>query len=269
MTSATGSDSKRAIVLAGGQGTRLRPYTAVLPKPLMPVGDRPILDVVIRQLRRNGFDRITIATGYLAELIEAFFRDGAAYGVAIDYHRESTPLGTVGALALIEGLDEPFLVMNGDVLTDLEYSVLLQDHIDSGAAATIATQTRDVHISLGVLRFDNASDDTLLTGYDEKPQIDYEASMGVYCFSPRVIEFMKPGERLDFPDLILKLIAEGEVVRAWRSDSYWLDIGRHDDYEQAQDEFEQMRHLFIPDDTAPFDAAVGPDQRESESPTQP
>ena len=130
---------KRAVVLAGGQGTRLRPYTAVLPKPLMPVGDRPVLDIVVRQLKRDGFERITIATGYLAELIETFFRDGENYGIAIDYYRESEPLGTVGALGLIEGLDDDFLVMNGDTLTDMDYAGLLDRHRASGAAATIAT----------------------------------------------------------------------------------------------------------------------------------
>ena len=128
----------RAIIMAGGEGTRLRPYTAVLPKPLMPIGDRPVLDIVIRQLRRANFKRITIATGYLAELIEAFFRDGKAYDVSIDYFREHAPLGTVGALALLDGLDEPFLVMNGDVLTDMDYTALLEHHAASGAAVTVA-----------------------------------------------------------------------------------------------------------------------------------
>jgi NDP-sugar pyrophosphorylase family protein len=238
---------KRAVILAGGKGTRLRPYTTVLPKPLMPVGDRPILDVVIRQLRRSGFDRVTISTGYLAELIEAFFRDGEQYGIPIDYVREDEPLGTAGALALVEGLQEPFLVMNGDVLTDLDYARLLADHQASDAVATIATHSRTVEISLGVLAFDDAEDDTRLTNYYEKPQIDYEASMGVYCFSPAVLEYIDRGRRLDFPDLVLRLIAAGQTVRAWRSDDFWLDIGRPDDYEDAQETFERLRHRFLPD----------------------
>jgi NDP-mannose synthase len=239
---------KRAVILAGGMGTRLRPYTTVLPKPLMPVGDRPVLDIVVRQLRRDRFDRITVATGHLAELIEAFFKDGEAYDIPIDYFREHEPLGTVGALALIDGLDEDFLVMNGDVLTDIDYAGLLERHRESGAVATIATKERDVQISLGVLRFDDGGDPSRLTGYDEKPKIHYEASMGVYCFSPKVLEHIEPNARLDFPDLVLRLIDAGEVVRAWRSDDYWLDIGRHDDYERAMDEFEQMRHRLIPDE---------------------
>ena len=239
----------RAVVLAGGKGTRLRPYTTVLPKPLMPVGDRPILDIVIRQLKAAGFDHVTISTGYLAELIEAFFGDGSKYGVHIDYYREDEPLGTVGALAMIEGLGESdFLVMNGDVLTDLDYAALLKRHNAGDAAATIATRERDIQISLGVLRFEDPEDGTRLTGYDEKPKINYEASMGVYCFSPHVLEHIERGKRLDFPDLVLKLIAAGEPVRAWRSTDYWLDIGRHDDYEAALEEFEQVKSRLIPED---------------------
>ena len=242
----------RAIVLAGGLGMRLRPYTAVLPKPLMPIGDRPVLDVVIRQLRHHGFERVTIATGYLAELIEAFFRDGRDYGVPIDYHREHEPLGTAGALATIGELAEPFIVMNGDVLTDLDYRELLSHHVASDAVATIATVQRHVEISLGVLRFHDPHQPDRLTAYIEKPQLDYEASMGVYAFSPRVLQYVEPGERLDFPDLIRRLLDADEPVRAFRSECYWLDIGRHDDYEQALDEFERMRHRLIPDEPSPL-----------------
>src|SRR5271156_3548641 len=238
---------RRAVILAGGEGTRLRPYTTVLPKPLMPIGDRPVLDIVVRQLKAHGLERITMATGYLAELIEAFFRDGSAYGVPIDYYREHEPLGNVGALALIDGLAaEDVLVMNGDVLTDIDYGALLERHRASDAAATIATKERQIQVSLGVLRFADEGDPTLLTGYDEKPAIDFTASMGVYCFAPRALSHIKPGERLDFPDLVLRLIAAGETVRAWPSEDYWLDIGRHDDYEQAQGECESAGAPLIP-----------------------
>ncbi len=239
---------KRAVVLAGGLGMRLRPYTTVLPKPLMPVGDRPILDIIVRQLRHAGFERLTIVTGHLAELIEAFFGDGEKYGIAIDYYREDEPLGTVGALALLEGLDDDFLVMNGDVLTDLAYGEFLDQHRASGAAASVAAHRREVQVSLGVLQFDDDADADRLTGYIEKPTYHYEVSMGVYAFAPRAIEQIEPGVRLDFPDLVLKLLDAGEPVRARRSeDDYWLDIGRHDDYETAMDEFERMRDRFLPD----------------------
>ena len=238
---------QRAVILAGGVGSRLRPYTTVLPKPLMPVGDRPILDIIIRQLRHHGFERVTIATGYLAELIEAFFGDGSAYDIEIDYFREHEPLGTIGALASIEGLDEPFLVMNGDILTDMDYSRFLADHAGADAVASIATHKRNVEISLGVLHFEDDDDTTKLTGYSEKPKYHYEVSMGVYCFSPEVREHIERDVRLDFPDLILRLMAAGETVRGWRSQDYWLDLGRREDYERAVEEFETIRAQIIPD----------------------
>jgi NDP-mannose synthase len=243
---------KRAVILAGGLGTRLRPYTAVLPKPLMPVGDRPILDIIVRQLRRHGFERLTIVTGHLAELIEVFFGDGERYEVAIDYYRESEPLGTVGALALLDGLDEHFLVTNGDVLTDLDFGLLLEDHRTSGVTATIASHTRDVQVSLGVLKFGDEQDTNRITGFVEKPVYHYDVSMGVYAFSRRVVDFIEPGERLDLPDLVLRLLDAGEEVRGRRprEEDYWLDIGRHDDYETAIEEFERIKSRFLPEEAA-------------------
>ena len=251
----------RAVILAGGLGMRLRPYTAVLPKPLMPVGDRPVLDIVIRQLHHHEFERVTIATGYLAELIEAFFRDGNAYGVPIDYHREHTPLGTAGAIGSLEDLDGDFMVMNGDVLTDLDYTSLMDFHQSTGAVATIATIARDVQISLGVLRFTDPHQQDRLTAYDEKPSISYEASMGVYAFSPKVLEYIEPGEHLDFPDLIRRLLDAGELVRGYRSESYWMDIGRHEDYETAVDEFERLRSRLIPGEGYYGDRRRGDERR--------
>ena len=225
---------------------RLRPYTTVLPKPLMPVGDRPILDIIVQQLRRAGCDRITISTGYLAELIEAFFGNGAKYDVPIDYFRETEPLGTVGSLALIDDLDADTLVMNGDILTDLDYAAMLTDHRAGDASITIATRVREVEISLGVPQFADG-DLTRVTGFVEKPRIEYRASMGVFCVSPRAISHIEGGERLDLPDLVLRLIDNDEVVRAWTSDAYWLDIGQHDDYERALAEFEKIRHRLLPE----------------------
>jgi NDP-sugar pyrophosphorylase family protein len=236
----------RAIVLAGGQGARLRPYTAVLPKPLLPVGDRPVLDIVIDQLYAYGFGHITIATGYMAELIEAVLNRRRANGVTVCYAREAEPLGTVGPLALIEDLDEPFLVMNGDILTDLDYRRLYTDHVASGAVATIATTTRRVQVTLGVLECDDAGEEDRVTGYIEKPQMTYGVSMGVYCFSPPVLEHIEPGAHLDLPELVLRLIEHGEPVRSWRSDAYWVDLGRREDYERAISEFDRMRDRLIP-----------------------
>jgi NDP-sugar pyrophosphorylase family protein len=248
----------RAVILAGGQGTRLRPYTAVLPKPLLPVGDRPILDIVIRQLGAAGFTRVTVATGYLAELIEAVLHTRNTYGIAIDFAREAEPLGTAGPLAALEGLEAPFLMMNGDVLTDLDFGKLLADHVASDAIATIATTTRHVQVALGVLECEDPGDPDRITGYVEKPQMTYQASMGIYCFSPRVLEHVEPGVHLDLPDLALRLIEQGEAVRTWRSDAYWVDLGRREDYEQAITEFEQMRDRLLPADTGTPPVEVRP-----------
>lgn len=236
----------RAIVLAGGLGTRLRPYTAVLPKPLMPVGDRPVLDIIVRQLKSAGCERITMSTGYLAELIEVFFGSGTKYDVAIDYFRESEPMGTVGSLGLIPDLDEDFLVMNGDILTDLDYRAFFADHLANDAVATIATRTREVEISLGVPQFGANGDATRITGFVEKPRITYEASMGVFCLSSRAVSYIEPGEHLHLPDLLLRLVANNETVRARPSTDYWLDMGQHDDYEAAVAEFERMKHRLLP-----------------------
>jgi NDP-sugar pyrophosphorylase family protein len=236
----------RAVILAGGQGTRLRPYTAVLPKPLLPIGDRPVLDIIVRQLHMSGFTRATIATGYMGELIEAVLDHHNSHGMSIDYVREASPLGTVGPLAMIEDLDEPFLAMNGDVLTDLDYRELLADHVGSEALVTIATTTRDVQVTLGVLECEDPQDSNRLTGYVEKPRLTYDVSMGVYCCSPRILDHIEPGVPLDLPDLVLRLIRRNEVVRAKRSDAYWVDLGRREDYEDAVADFERMRDRLMP-----------------------
>jgi NDP-sugar pyrophosphorylase family protein len=246
MDDRTDSPPARAIILAGGRGTRLRPYTTTIPKPLMPVGDRPILDIVLRQLKHFGFERVTIVTGHLAELIEAYTGDGTRYGLLIDYYREDVPLGTVGALALLGGLDEPFLVLNGDVLTDLDYRAFVGRHRSSDAIATIATTTQVIQIPLGVMSYGDGDDATRVTDYVEKPSLSYQASMGVYCFDPTVVAHIEPDVRLDFPDLVLRLVAASVVVRADPSDAFWLDIGQMEDYEQAQRDFEELYERLLP-----------------------
>jgi NDP-sugar pyrophosphorylase family protein len=234
----------RAVVLAGDSGQRWRPYAAVLPKPLMPVGDRPVLDLVIRQLRRHRVERVTIAAGHLAELIEALFRDGEQHGVAIDYQREHAPLGTAGALAGLRGGEDALLVTNGAVLTDLDYSALMRRHEQTGAAVTIASIRRDVQVSLGVLGFGEDRQPDRLTSYDEKPRLHFEASTGVYAVSPHALEYLRPGEPLDFPAFVGRLLDAGEPVHAFRSDCCWLDLGHHEGYEQALEEFERLRPRF-------------------------
>ncbi|HUT15723.1 MAG TPA: sugar phosphate nucleotidyltransferase [Anaerolineae bacterium] len=234
----------RAVILAGGKGTRLAPYTTVFPKPLVPIGDMPILEVVVRQLRGAGVNQITMAVGHLAELLMAFFGDGSRFRVQIDYSREDQPLGTAGPLAQIGGLEDTFLVMNGDVLTTLDYTALVTYHRERRAAATIAMHQRSVKIDLGVIE---VSDDNRVVEYIEKPTHDYRVSMGIYVFEPSVLRYVERGVRLDFPELIWKLLADNHPVFGYPYDGYWLDIGRPDDYAQAVDEFEQMRDQFLPE----------------------
>jgi NDP-sugar pyrophosphorylase family protein len=231
----------QAVILAGGKGRRLRPYTTVLPKPLMPLGDMPIIEVVLRQLAASGFDQVTIAVGYLAELMMAYCGDGSKFGLSLRYSREEEPLGTAGPLALIDGLDDTFLVMNGDVLTTLDFRALVQRHQASGAAATIATHQRQQQINYGIIESD---ENDRVSAYIEKPTHRYQVSMGIYVLEPAVLEFVPRGQYLDLPDLARQLMAANQTVLAYPFDGYWLDIGRHDDYEQAVEEFEAMRpHL--------------------------
>ena len=232
----------RAVILSGGKGTRLRPYTTVLPKPLMPIGDMPILEVVIRQLQQAGVTQITMAVGYLAELLRAFFGEGEKFKLSIDYSMEKEPMGTVGPLTLISGLDDTFVMMNGDVLTDLDYADLIAFHKKSGAVATIATYERKVKIDFGVIETDSAG---LINAYIEKPEFDHRVSMGVYVFERQVLAYLKPGEYLDFPDLVKILMADNKPVASYPFSGYWLDMGRPDDYERAIDEFESRRSDFL------------------------
>ncbi len=234
----------RAVILAGGKGTRLAPYTTVFPKPMMPVGDMPILEVVIRQLGRAGFSDITLAVGHLAGLLLAYFGDGTQFGVQLHYAYEDQPLGTAGPLAGIPGLrDAPFLVMNGDLLTTLDYGALLTYHLEHGPMATIATHERVVHIDYGVI---DDTADRRITAYTEKPTLPYRVSMGIYLFDPAVLDLLTPSVYCDFPDLVQRLLARDAPVLSYPFAGYWLDIGRPDDYQQAIDEFERMREQFLP-----------------------
>jgi len=226
----------RSVILAGGEGQRLRPYTTILPKPLMPVGAQPVLEIVVKQLRRSGFNHLTFAVGYLAGLIQAYFGDGARFGVTIDYSIEHQPLGTAGPLSLISPPGDDFLVMNGDILTDLDYALFMKAHKASGAIATLAVFQKPVPISLGVLELD---DDDHVIQYTEKPTLHYAVSTGIYCFKPEILTYLQENARCDLPDLVITLLAAGKDVRAFRFDGYWLDIGRPEDYETAVAEYEK------------------------------
>lgn len=232
-----------AVILAGGKGVRLRPFTASLPKPLVPLGDKPILEVVLRQLAACGFQRATLTLGHLAGLIRAFVtqQKSLCSMMEIDFVDEEQPTGTAGSLVNVPGLDESFLVMNGDVLTDLDYAALMSAHRANGAALTIATHQKEVQIDLGVLETDSAG---RVVDYHEKPKHHHEVSMGVYAYEPHVLGHIRPGEYLDFPDLVKRLIDRGEKVQTYRNNAFWLDIGRPDDYARAQDMMETNPRQF-------------------------
>lgn len=221
---------RRAVILAGGKGTRLHPYTTVLPKPLLPVGDQPILERVLVRLGKVGFRDITISVGHLAELIQVFFGDGTRWGLKIDYAIEDAPLGTIGPLAFISNLGEDFLVMNGDILTDLDLEALWRTHLDGGAALTVATYRREVNVDFGVLRYDEGK---RIVAFAEKPTIPYDVSMGIYILNRRCLDFVPKGEHFGFDQLVLALLAAGQPIQAFPHAGYWLDLGRPRDYEEA------------------------------------
>ncbi|MEP0805747.1 MAG: NTP transferase domain-containing protein [Chloroflexota bacterium] len=235
----------KAVILAGGRGTRLSPYTKILPKPLMPIGDMPILEVMLKQMKRAGITDITLTVGHLANLLRTFFMDGRQWGMNISYSYEEKPLGTAGPLSLIPGLDATFLVTNGDVLTTLDFRELVAFHRSQGGIATIAVHKRCVKIDLGVVQWDG---DHRIHGYIEKPTYDYTVSMGIYVFEPQVLKFIPHNVYLDFPELVLKLIAAGEKVVGYPFDGYWMDLGRPDDYAQAAEDFASMREQFLPEE---------------------
>jgi NDP-sugar pyrophosphorylase family protein len=232
----------QAIILAGGKGTRLMPYTATFPKPLVPLGERPILEIVIRQLKKAGFKDIVISTGHLAGLIEAYFGDGEKLGVDIRYVREEKPLNTAGALALVDDLEKDFLVMNGDVLTTLDYGKMMRFHEDEEAVATIGVFERVQKIDYGVVSLAGGSK---LKDYVEKPTIPFLVSMGVNVLNRKAVSYIKKGEALGMPDLMLRLKGKGENVVCYREKCEWLDIGRPDDYELAQKEMEEHPEKYL------------------------
>jgi len=234
---------KRAVILAGGKGTRLKPYTITLPKPLVPVGDDiPVLEIIVRQLKFYGFDYITLAVNHMSELIEAFFQDGSKWGLKIDYSEESMPLGTMGPLSNIKNLPENFLVMNGDILTDLNYAEFYKFHAKNNPVFTISSFERQELIDYGVTE----SDEGRLTNFREKPTVDYEVSMGIYMLSNRILDFIPENKEFGFDQLMVKLLKEKQEVLVKKHDSYWLDIGRPSDYETAIKDYQnKIRWTFL------------------------
>lgn len=227
----------KVLILAGGKGRRLRPYTTIIPKPLMPIGEKAILEIIIEQLRSYGLRDLIMATGYLGELIATFFGDGSRFGVKIEYTKEKEPLGTAGPLSLVKkGINDTFLMMNGDILSTIDYQELLKFHKAKKGILTVALNRREVKIDFGIT---NVSNDKIIE-YIEKPVINHLVSMGIYVFEDRIFDYIKPNEYLDFPDLVKNLIKNGETVNGYVFNGYWLDIGRHEDYNKANEDIEDV-----------------------------
>jgi NDP-sugar pyrophosphorylase family protein len=235
----------RAVILAGGEGMRLRPYTTVLPKPLMPLGNRPVLELILNQLRTAGFDEIDLSVGHLGGLIKAYLSESTTLEdeLAIKYHWETVPLGTAGSLRLIDRPEEPFLVMNGDILTTLDYGELMNAHRREEAALTIATHEKSVQLSLGVIEDD--PEGRAVVGFREKPTLNYRVSMGIYVYSPSTLDCI-PDRRFDFPDVVHELLNEGKYVHSYPFGGEWFDIGTRDEHERAMARFEERGELFEP-----------------------
>lgn len=244
----------RAVILAGGRGSRLAPFTTVIPKPLLPVADTPILEIVIRQLVHAGFDHITLTLGYMSGYFHSFIAQHRSLGrlAKIDFVEEEKPTGTAGSLASVPGLRGTFLVMNGDLLTTLDYRALLAHHHASRGLLTIGLHQKDVKLDLGVIKTDAQGQ---VVDYIEKPTLSYGVSMGIYVYDEKVLKHIQPGEYLDFPSLVLRLLAAGEKVGTFANNACWLDLGRYEDLQRASEIFTERRHEFFPEEKPMRDVA--------------
>jgi NDP-mannose synthase len=228
----------RAIVLAGGKGTRLRPYTTLIPKPLVPLGGKySILEIIIMQLVRSGFTHITLAVNHLSQLIMAYFGDGARLGLKLDYSLEEDELSTIGPLTLIDDLPDNFLVMNGDILCDLNYRTFFDAHVKSGNRISVSAYRRQVNIDFGVLRYD---EEGRLNEFQEKPSYNIDVSMGIYCINRSVVEALPRGVPYGFDNLMIDGLVNKQSIVIRPFSGYWLDIGRPDDYEYANENFTEL-----------------------------
>lgn len=228
----------RAIILAGGKGTRLRPYTTLIPKPLVPLGGQySILEIILLQLSKGGFTHITLAVNHLSHLIMAYFGDGSRFGLKIDYSLEESELSTIGPLTLIEDLPENFLVMNGDILSDLDYRAFFEQHISTESKVSVSAYRREVKVDFGVLQYDESSN---LTAFVEKPVYHFDVSMGIYCIHKSVIDSLPKGKAYGFDHLMIDGLADGTPACIRPFSGYWLDIGRPDDYQYADEHFEEL-----------------------------
>jgi NDP-sugar pyrophosphorylase family protein len=239
------NEDRHVLIVCGGKGVRLRPYTTVIPKPLVPIGDRySILEIVMLQLAACGFKRATLAIGHLGHLIRAYVGDGSQWGLSVDYAEEESPLGTIGpALMIMDRLPDHFLLMNGDVLTDLDYADLLDSHIASGAPLTVATNERVYQVDFGVL---DVGADHQITAFTEKPPLSYTVSMGVYAISKSHLERYTPGLPYGFDEVMCDLIKRENFPASYQFNGFWLDIGRPEDSDRAPEEFAILAPRLLP-----------------------
>lgn len=234
----------KAIILAGGKGSRLKPYTTILPKPLMPIGEISILEVILRQLKYYNINNISIAVGYLYEIIQAVIKDGKQFGMRVEYSLEDKPLGTAGPIGLINDISDNFIVLNGDTLTDLDYGAFMKYHQDNDAIATIATFERKVYIDFGI---PETNEQGYMMEYIEKPSYNFAVSMGIYAFKPEIKKYIPNNKRLDIPDLLRTVVEDGQKIKCYKAKGFWLDIGRIDDYKTAIEEFDNNKIRFLKD----------------------
>lgn len=226
-----------AVIMAGGFGTRLQPLTNDTPKPMLPVGGRPLLEVAVSQLQRAGIRRVNVTTHYLPDKIVDHFGDGARFGVELKYVNEASPLGTAGALQLLESWPSTIIVMNGDILTDINIQSMLRYHREHEALFTVAVRQFEFRVPYGVVEGHGG----LVRAIVEKPELSFFVNAGIYMIEPEVRRYIRDGERLDMPDLVRALIDDGRTVANFPIREYWLDIGRHTDYEQAQQDIQNGR----------------------------
>ena len=231
----------QAVILAGGKGTRLKPYTTLIPKPLVPIGDKAILEILLTRLKKLGVTHVHICLNHSAEIIKAFFGSGKKIGLKINYSQEKDHLGTVAPIKLVKDLPENFLVMNGDLLTDLDFNELYSLHVSRNSLLTISSYSRKQKIDFGVL--DVNPGNGLLMNFTEKPEYTYNVSMGIYVMNRAVIDMIPYKKHFGFDDLLLMMLTNNQPVTVYSYAGYWLDIGRPEDYDKANEDIKMLDSL--------------------------
>ncbi|MCX6245338.1 MAG: sugar phosphate nucleotidyltransferase [Bacteroidetes bacterium] len=231
----------KAVIMAGGKGTRLKPYSTTIPKPLVPVGEKAIIEILLNRLKNSGVDEVFICLNHFAEFIMAFLGDGRKFDIRINYSVEDRPLSTVAPVKLIHDLPEDFLVMNGDLLTDLNFGDLFLHHKGNDSMLTVATYKRTSKIDFGVIDVD--CNHKVAVGFREKPEFDFDVSMGVYAMNRKVLDFVPLNEPFGFDHLMLRMLEDKHPISVYQYEGYWLDIGRPEDYERANEDIYKISGL--------------------------